>query len=202
VKILYEDVPWTIVQPIRRDTTDPSAPIYTFGPMHVEPRIQSASNECLLQAIRFLNPTYTELEELHNGSNGLRVVMCTYKESKQRGPGNPCEERIMVVVHYATWILGHRHYARYIVTFATTDDHRILSVGKPFLFPTMDITFAIYITTLNFLPISTRNADDARSSLWKGYLDSNVIIGFGLIDKGGAEILPVRDLLSEHWVCQ
>ncbi len=169
LKVLYQLYPWIV------GTVE-------VGNLALE-AVQELPSQCLLDHTAHLDPKSPH--DLHNGSNGLRVNLCSLFSTSR------CSQFVISIIHYATWVGGMRHYYRYVILFDALEPHALIAVSKPISLPFLDEMYFIFTTTIAFM--------DETSV---GDASSKVMISLGLHDtKSAVLVTTVENLVTQLSYC-
>jgi hypothetical protein len=175
--VIWSVIPWdyATVTDIRYETPE-------FPGLHTTPSSHASSASCLTTVIQSFDTKSTRisLRGVKITSNGLVFYPCHSNSN--------CEPRVVAIASYQYKIRGERYQFHFALVIGANRP-RLISVSKPLLFPTLEVTFDMTVNSLS--PVDGS----------KVHSDSSIIMSMDLHDKGGLVYTTIADLLASQQEC-
>ncbi|KAK3369332.1 hypothetical protein B0T24DRAFT_532429 [Lasiosphaeria ovina] len=165
----------------------------SVGP-DLAPAAANTDDKCIT---RYLPKPASELESIHQATNSLKITMC--KRADRSCKPNDDNTFIVAVVQHKTYYDYHSEYDPYVVVFRQRAPFEVYGISRKPLWihgrgrVNDKHTEMLYVASMNW---------KARDVKYHGYLDDELILGFGIEDKqSGAIDVRASDLLGDLGLC-
>ena len=138
-----------------------------------------------------------ENEDIHQAANSLRVTMC--KRADKECMADETNTFLVTIIQHKTWYHYHGEYEPYVMVFRERSPFELYGISKLPLWINgrqrydNGTTDMIFVVSMNW---KTRGVN------YHGYLDDELLVGFGIDDnRSGAIDIRASDLLTGLGLC-